>query len=169
MKKFKISIIMKVIMVVTGSLLLVLPGSVFADNGLVPLSDQELDAVYAKGFYFHLDLALDIMSDNTNIPAIQINLGNFLGGGGGSDSGSNGGSDYVIPSYRGPVGGIFLGGNAQSGLQSLVNVIGAGAVINVGLNIMAILNSPDCVFNNFSISNMNTGALCKNFTMNFGL
>lgn len=99
------------------------------------LLDRELDNIRAGGLYFRVDLSLEVFNATDQVPTVLLNTSTPViapitttGGGGTTSTGSSGG--YV-----------YLSDNAQSSISSLVNVIGAGSVINVGVNVISITNS----------------------------
>lgn len=104
-------------------------------------NDWELDRVAATGAYFTLDLQLQILDPSTN-PTITLNS-----------------STATVPTTTtgAAIGGsVTLTGSAQSGLTSLVNVIGSGSVINVGINVVNIGTSTGSTINTI---NNNYGTL----------
>jgi hypothetical protein len=115
------------------------------------LTDAELASINAKGFYFRMDLSLEVFTDSATAPQVVLNTGTPL----------------IIPtdttgSLTTPSSSISLAGSAQSNLSALVNVIGASSVINVGVNIVNIANSTnDTIYT----TNINTGAQGANFTI----
>lgn len=124
-------------------------------GGLTVLSDEELDLIDAKGFYFQMSLNIEAFTAGSTPPQVVINTGTPL----------------IIPtantsSFAGPASSISLSGNAQSNISSLVNVIGATSVINVGVNIVSIVNSSNDVINT---TNINAGAQGADFNITFGL
>jgi len=124
-------------------------------GSLVVLSDEELDSVQAGGFYFLMDLSLQVLSDSTTAPQVVLN----------SQSQAFPTSTSVSGSV-GSAGDISIAGNAQSNLHSLINVIGSASVINIGLNIVNITNSTNDVINS---TNLNAGAQGSNFAFVFSL
>lgn len=120
------------------------------------LSDEELSNIEAKGFYFRMDLSLEAFTDGASAPQVVLNTG----------------GPTVIPTdtttnpFQTPLGSVALSGNAQSNINSLVNIIGATSVINVGVNIVSIQNSSnDTIYT----SNINTGAQGANFGISLTL
>lgn len=120
----------------------------------VVLSDEELDAVQANGFYFLLDLSLQVFSDSATAPQVVINTSSQAFPTGATVPGavSAGGAS------------VSLSGNAQSNLSSLINVIGAASVINIGVNIVSITNSSNDVINS---TNLNAAGQGSNFGFTF--
>lgn len=118
---------------------------------LTLLTDDELAVINAKGFYFRMDMSLEVFTDSATAPQVVLNTGTPL----------------VIPtdttgSLGGPASSISLADSAQSNLSALVNVIGASSVINVGVNIVNIANSSnDTIYT----TNINTGAQGANFSI----
>lgn len=132
------------------SFLLVSSPNLSQGQSLTVLSDEELDAIEGQGFYFLMDLTLEVFTESNNPPQVVVNTGTPL----------------IIPTsgtagFSGPLGGsISLSGNAQSNMSSLINVIGATSVINVGLNIISITNSTN---DTIISTNINTGAMGSGF------
>jgi len=122
------------------------------DHSLIPLSDEELSQIYGEGLYFRVDLSLEVLSASDTPPQVVVNTG----------------TPIMIPtnttsSLSGTGGSIALSGNAQSNVSSLINVIGAASVINVGVNVVSITNSTnDTIYT----TNINTGAQGSSFTVN---
>jgi len=116
------------------------------------LSDEELSEIYGEGLYFRVDLSLEVLSASDTPPQVVVNTG----------------TPIMIPTnttsnFSGPGGSVSLSGNAQSNVSSLINVIGAASVINVGLNVISITNSSsDTIYT----TNINTGAQGSGFTIN---
>jgi hypothetical protein len=116
------------------------------------LSDEELDQIHGSGLYFRVDLSLEVLSASDTPPQVILNTG----------------TPIIIPtdstgSFSGPGGSISLSGNAQSNISSLVNVVGAASVINIGVNVVSITNSTnDTIYT----TNINTGAQGSGFTVN---
>jgi len=135
----------------------VLCGQAYAGSQAV-LSDEELDAVQASGFYFLMDLSLQVFSDSATAPQVVLNT---------SSQSFPTSSTSNVPSVIGTGGGsISLSGNAQSNISSLINVIGSASVINIGVNIVNITNSSNDVINS---TNLNAGAQGTNFGFTFSL
>jgi len=123
------------------------------DHSLIPLSDEELSEIYGEGFLFKVDLSLEVLSANSDAPP-QVTF--------------NTGTPQMIPTnatsgFSGPGGTVSLSGNAQSNVSSLVNVIGAASVINVGVNVVSITNATN---SSIYSTNINTGAQGSGFTVN---
>ena len=122
------------------------------DHSLIPLTDEELSQIYGEGLYFRVDLSLEVLSASDTPPQVIVNTG----------------TPIMIPtnttsSLSGTGGSIALSGNAQSNVSSLINVIGAASVINVGVNVVSITNSTnDTIYT----TNINTGAQGSSFTVN---
>jgi len=125
------------------------------DHSMLLLSDEELSEIYGAGLYFRVDLSLEVLSANDTPPQVVVNTG----------------TPIMIPtnttsSLSSPGGSISLSGNAQSNMSSLINVIGAASVINVGVNVVSITNSTsDTIYT----TNINTGAQGSGFTVNVPL
>jgi len=120
------------------------------------LSDEELSEIHGSGLYFRVDISLEVLSAGDTPPQVVVNTGTPL----------------VIPTDTtsagpsGQGGSIALSGNAQSNVSSLINVIGAASVINVGLNVVSITSSSnDTIYT----TNINTGAQGSGFTVNVPL
>lgn len=128
--------------------------SLFDDHGsrIQTLSDRELDGIRAQGLYFQMDMSLQVYTPGDTTPQVTVNtsdpivLPTSTGGTGSSNS----------------VGGnITLAGNAQSGISSLVNVIGSGSVINVGVNVINLSSSTnDTIYS----TNTNVGVMGNSTT-----
>ncbi len=129
----------------------------------IPLSDRELDGVYAEGLVFDLDMKLDIQEGSTvsfeggNVEDLKALLENGLSwkSAGVGDSGGTvkamlePGGDLNLD---GLLGSIYVGGNALQNTQNLFNLIVQGGDVAVGINISVILNPVD---SNFSLYNFN--------------
>lgn len=127
------------------------------ERSLIPISDEEMDSVHASGLYFRMDLSLEVSTLSDTPPQVILNAG----------------TPVVIPissgsagGLSGPSGSVTLADNAQSNLSSLVNVIGTGSVINIGINIVNIANSTnDTIYT----TNINTGAQGSGFSITLPL
>ncbi len=97
------------------------------------LLDQALDNVRASGLYFRVDLSLEVFNATDQVPTVLLNTSSPI--------------TAPLPTtttgstVTGTPGTVSLSDNAQGNLSSLVNVIGAGSVINVGVNVLSITNS----------------------------
>ena len=132
------------------------PYSFAFSETLTILGDQELAAIEAKGFYFRMDMSIEAFTDGSTAPQIVTNTGTPIVTP----------TDTTTGSFQAPLGSISLSGSAQSNVSSLVNVIGATSVINVGVNIVSIQNSSnDTIYT----SNVNTGAQGANFAITLSL
>lgn len=138
---------------VLSSIIIFLSSPAFAGgSSLILLSDEELDQIHGSGLYFRVDLSLEVLSASDTPPQVILNTG----------------TPIIIPtdstgSFSGPGGSISLSGNAQSNISSLVNVVGAASVINIGVNVVSITNSTnDTIYT----TNINTGAQGSGFTVN---
>jgi hypothetical protein len=116
--------------------------------GLQELADSELDSIRAAGLYFRMDMSMEVFTPGDTTPQVVLNTTDPI----------------VVPtdstgtvSGNGSVGGnITLAGNAQSGISSLVNVIGSGSVINIGVNVINLSSSTnDTIYT----TNTNVGLL----------
>jgi len=93
--------------------------------------DQALDNVRAAGLYFRVDLSLEVFNATDQIPTVLLNTS----------------TPVTVPitptsgTTSGSAGSVTLADNAQQSISALVNVIGAGSVINVGVNVISITNS----------------------------
>ena len=125
-------------------------------GSLTILTDEELAAIEAKGFYFRMDMSIEAFTDGSTAPQIVTNTGTPIVSP----------TDTTTGSFQAPLGSVSLSGNAQSNINSLVNVIGATSVINVGVNIVSIQNSSNDII---YTSNINTGAQGANFAINLSL
>jgi hypothetical protein len=99
----------------------------------ISLLDQALDNVRASGLYFRVDLSLEVFNATDQIPTVLLNTSSPI--------------TAPLPTSTtgttatGNAGTVTLSDSAQGNLSSLVNVIGAGSVINVGVNVLSITNS----------------------------
>ncbi|HEY4485275.1 MAG TPA: hypothetical protein VI702_02975 [Nitrospiria bacterium] len=123
-------------------------------DSLSILSDEELAGIEARGFYFRMDLSLEVFTDGSTAPQVVLNTGQ-------PTAVETGGSTGTAPS-----GSISLSDNAQSNMSSLINIIGAASVINVGVNIINIQNSS---YDTIYTTNINTGAQGSNFGITLSL
>lgn len=94
--------------------------------------DQALDNIRASGLYFRVDLSLEVFNANDEIPTVLLNTSTPVTVPISSGTGST---------TTGSAGSVTLADNAQQSISALVNVIGAGSVINVGVNVISITNS----------------------------
>ena len=121
-------------LVVTMGAALFLQNQVFAAASNPSLLDQALENVWAKGLYFRVDLSLEVFNATDQVPTVLLNTSTPV-------------SVPITPtgtsttSTTGSAGSVTLDGNAQQSISALVNVIGAGSVINVGVNVISITNS----------------------------
>ena len=122
------------------------------------MSDEELDAVQASGFYFLMDLSLQVFSDSATAPQVVLNTS--------SQSFPTSSTSPVPSSISAGGSSISLSGSAQSNLSSLINVIGSASVINIGVNIISITNSSNDVINS---TNLNAAGQGSNFGFTFSL
>lgn len=118
----------------------------FAANvGPVLLSDTELAAVHATGLYFRMDMSIEVFNPGDTVPQVTVNTSNPISVPTStintSTSPTSTSSTTSGSSFAGPSTSVALSGNAQSAVSSLVNVVGAGSVINVGVNVVNITNS----------------------------
>lgn len=105
-------------------------------NGLTMLSDHELDSIHGEGLYFRMDMSVEVFNPGDTLPQTVVNTSDPIVIPTSSGTGSTG------TGTGGALGGnITLSDNAQSGISSLVNVIGSGSVINVGVNVINIGSS----------------------------
>lgn len=119
--------------------------------GLQVVSDEELDSIRAAGLYFRMDMSMEVFTPGDTTPQVVMNTSDPIvvpTSSGGAVSGSN------------SLGGnITLAGNAQSGVSSLVNVIGSGSVINIGVNVINLSSSTnDTIYT----TNTNVGVMGGN-------
>lgn len=129
-------------------LAVVCPVSAYAVTvGPVVLSDAALDAVHAKGLYFRMDMSIEVYNPGDTVPQVTVNTSNPISvptstiNTSTSPTSTNTSSGGTTSSFGSPGGSVALSGNAQSAVSSLVNVVGAGSVINVGVNVVNITNS----------------------------
>lgn len=94
--------------------------------------DQALDNIRATGLYFRVDLSLEVFNANDEVPTVLLNTSTPVTVPITSGTGST---------TTGSAGSVTLADNAQQSISALVNVIGAGSVINVGVNVISITNS----------------------------
>lgn len=131
------------------------PSAFAGDRFPALVSDEELSRIYGEGLYFRVDLSLEVLTASDTPPQVVVNTG----------------TPILIPtdatgSFSGAGGSVSLSGSAQSNVSSLVNVIGAASVINVGVNVVSITNSSsDTIYT----TNINTGAQGNGFTVNVPL
>lgn len=115
--------------------------------GVQELADSELDSIRAAGLYFRMDMSMEVFTPGDTTPQVVMNTTDPIvvpTASSGSASGSGTG------------GNITLAGNAQSGVSSLVNVIGSGSVINIGVNVINLSSSTnDTIYT----TNTNVGLL----------
>jgi hypothetical protein len=116
------------------------------------LSDDELNAIEARGFYFRMDMSIEALTASDTPPQVVVNTGTPIT----SPTGN------TTSPISGPAGSITLAGSAQSNISSLVNIIGATSVINVGVNVVSINNSSN---DSIYTTNINTGSQGTNFTV----
>ena len=118
-------------LLVAAAALLLQPAA-HATGSLSPL-EQALDNVRASGLYFRVDLSLEVFNATDQVPTVLLNTSTPV--------------TAPIPTstsgttVTGTPGTVTLADNAQGNLSALVNVIGAGSVINVGVNVLSITNS----------------------------
>ena len=129
-RRSRASLVTRLIVTMVASVLIP-QGSAFATENL-SLLDQALDNVRARGLYFRVDLSMEVFNANDEVPTVLLNTSTPV--------------TVPIPSgtgttTTGPAGSISLSDSAQSNISALVNVIGAGSVINVGVNVISITNS----------------------------
>ncbi len=116
--------------------------------GIQVLADSELDSIRAAGLYFRMDMSMEVYTPGDTTPQVVLNTTDPIvvptaSSGSASGSGSVGGN-------------ITLAGNAQSGVSSLVNVIGTGSLINIGVNDINLSSSTnDTIYS----TNTNVGLL----------
>ena len=103
----------------------------FAEQNL-SLLDKALDQVRASGLYFRVDLSLEVFNANDEVPTVLLNTSTPV---------TVPISSSTTGTTSGSAGSVTLTDNAQSSISALVNVIGAGSVINVGVNVINITNS----------------------------
>ncbi len=129
----------------------------------VPLTDQQLDGVYAEGLYFSLDMKLDVDGASSvrleggNLGDLEAVLNNGVSwkSAGIGDAGKSvkamlePGGDLDLDAL---LGSIYIGGNALQDTHNLFNLVVQGGDVGVGINISIILNP---VSSNFSVYNFN--------------
>jgi len=153
-RRSRIVLFLDVILAVAVSMLF-LPNSAFASESAenISLLDQALDNVRAKGLYFRVDLSMEVFNANDEVPTVLLNTSTPVTAP--IPSGTTG------TTTAGTAGSISLSGSAQSNISALVNVIGAGSVINVGVNVISITNSSsDTIYT----TNTNYGVLGNSTT-----
>jgi hypothetical protein len=99
------------------------------------LLDQQLDEVRGNGLYFRVDLNMEVFDANSDAPTVLLNTDNTT-----LPIPTTSTSTSTTSSLNG-AGSVSLSGSAQSNVSALVNVIGAGSVINVGINVISITSS----------------------------
>jgi len=129
----------------------------------VRLGDRELDAVYAEGLYFSLDMKLDV-DGASSVRLEGGNLGDLeavLNNGVSWRSAGIGDATKSVKAMLEPggdldlnalMGSIYIGGNALQNTHNLFNLVVQGGDVGVGINISIILNP---VNSNFSTYNFN--------------
>lgn len=130
---------LRVLLYLVLSLILFHPFVATADpeNHLTQLSDEELDDVRANGFYFRVDMGIEVFTAGDEVPQVVMN----------SSAPVVSPTDTAPSSFSAPAGFVSLSGSAQSNISSLVNVVGAASVINVGINVVNIGSSTnDTIF-----------------------
>ena len=134
---------------IVGSAVLLMSGTAVASaSEKLSLLDQALDNVRASGLYFRVDLSLEVFNATDEVPTVLLNTTTPV--------------TSPIPTttsgstVTGTPGSVSLSDSAQGNLSALVNVIGAGSVINVGVNVLSITNSSsDTIYT----TNTNYGSL----------
>ena len=117
--------------IVAAGALLINPSAFASEN--LSLLDQALDNIRASGLYFRVDLSLEVFNATDEVPTVLLNTSTPV--------------TAPLPTsttgstVTGTPGTVSLSDNAQGNLSALVNVIGAGSVINVGVNVLSITNS----------------------------
>jgi hypothetical protein len=123
------------------------------DTQPILLSDEELDSVRANGFYFRVDMGIEVFTAGDEVPQVVMN----------SSTPVVSPTDATSGSFSSPQGFVSLSGSAQSNISSLVNVVGAASVINVGINVVNIGTSTnDTIFTtntNVGVQGSNTPAI----------
>jgi hypothetical protein len=102
------------------------------------LLDQQLDEVRGNGLYFRVDLNMEVFDASSSAPTVLLNTDNTTLPI--PTTGTGTGATSTTTSLNG-AGSVSLSGSAQSNVSALVNVIGAGSVINVGINVISISSS----------------------------
>ena len=118
--------------VIMAAAMLLFQSPVNASENL-SLLDQALEQVRASGLYFRVDLSLEVFNATDQVPTVLLNTSTPVTS---PLPTSNTGS-----TTSGTAGSVSLSESAQSNMSALVNVIGAGSVINVGVNVLSITNS----------------------------
>ena len=152
--RLRIVLLLNLILVM-ASVLLSLPNSAIASETSENMSllDQALDNVRAKGLYFRVDLSMEVFNANDEVPTVLLNTSTPVTAP--IPTGTTG------TTTAGTAGSISLSDSAQSNISALVNVIGAGSVINVGVNVISITNSSsDTIYT----TNTNYGVLGNSTT-----
>lgn len=115
----------------------------------VPLSDEALDEVHARGIQIHLDIDLDALSAG-NVRSVLNTVGDQFLAQGSNLIAQQGGATNVHNV-------IAVGGNALQNTQSFLTVIALGDVA-IGVNLQVILNPSNSTFvissNNINFSNL---------------
>jgi hypothetical protein len=134
---------------ILGAVVLLMSGVAVASASEEKLSllDQALENVRASGLYFRVDLSLEVFNATDEVPTVLLNTTTPVTSPLPTTSSST---------VTGNPGSVSLSDNAQGNLSALVNVIGAGSVINVGVNVLSITNSSsDTIYT----TNTNYGSL----------
>jgi hypothetical protein len=100
------------------------------------LLDQQLDEVRGNGLYFRVDLNMEVFDANSDAPTVLLNTDNTT-----LPIPTGTGTGATTTTSLNGAGSVSLSGSAQSNVSALVNVIVAGSVINVGINVISITSS----------------------------
>jgi hypothetical protein len=142
-----------IILLISACSILSISPALAGDFYATVLTDDEMNAIEARGFYFRMDMSIEALTDTNTPPQVVVNTGTPIT----SPTGNS------TSSISGPSSSITLAGNAQSNISSLVNIVGAASVINVGVNVVTINNSSNTPI---YTTNINTGSQGTNFTVN---
>jgi len=138
-----------------------------------PLSDSEMDGVYAAGFDLQVDLGIDIAA--TNPDAVVVQMGNysaaqaflnngmsFTSRGTGTrelNSGSLDPSGMYMPNLQNlVVNNINIAADALANSSTLMNVFALQGDVAIGVNLNVIVNPTNSTFDIHQF-NMNWGSL----------
>lgn len=153
-------------------LLILLAWRISAAEIGIPLDDQVLDSIYARGSNVVIDLDIDVQAlqpnslliDENGFAALQQLAASVQ-----PQISSNGGAGRTvsldgvpIPDYSNVVNNINITDNALQNAQSLLNIIALGDVA-VGVNLTVIVNPGDTPLN-ITQMNINWSALLTSLT-----
>jgi hypothetical protein len=147
---------------------LLLGGAAFAAPR--PLTDTQLDAVYAAGFNVQVDMGIDLAASNPEsvvLAGTSSALQQFFAGGmrlastagGGQNTGAFDPTGAYMPNLQQlTVNNINISDNALQNASSLLNIFALQGDIAVGLNLNVVVNPTNSLFN-VSQTNINWATL----------